>query len=63
MLMYYLLGKGVTRIKKHPIKSTNKIVLLHVTFSERAKEILNIVDLCGAKVYDNNNDNNDKIWW
>ena len=55
--MYCLFGNDFNKIENNLITSTNKTFLLHVVYSERAKEIFDIADLCVAKVYDNNNNN------
>ena len=58
MLQYYLFGNNFDKVEQNEIKRTLKPFLFHIALIERAKQIFNIVNLCGAEMFVNNNNNN-----
>ena len=54
LLMNYLFGEGYNRLEQNVIKTTPRTVVWHIASTDRAKEIFNIADLCGAQGFDKN---------
>ena len=52
--MNYLFGEGYNQLEHNVIKTTPRTVLWHIASTERAKEMLNIANLCGAQIFDKN---------
>ena len=57
VVMNYLFGEGYNQYEQNIIKTTPRTVLWNIASTERVKEIFNIVDLCGAQVFDRNDTN------
>ena len=52
--MNHLFDTGYNRLEQNGIKITPQIVLLHIASTNQAKGVFNIVRLCGAQVFDKN---------
>ena len=60
ILQYYLFGNNSNKVEQNGIERTPKTFLFHIASMERAKQIFNNTNLCGAEVYVKNNN---KIWY
>ena len=52
--MNYLFGTGYNRLEQNVIKTTPNIVLWYIPSTKQAKEVFNIAGLCGAQVFNKN---------